>query len=351
MPFTRPTLPEIKERIGADIETRLNTGKLLPVSFLGIMSVAYAGAVHLLHGHIEWATRQLFPDTADDEYAERWASIWGIEKTPPSFASGSVIFTGSDGSIIPEGTRLRRSDGAFYLTTESAVISSGTATVAVKPVNAGSAGDMEAGVSVELVNSLSGIDTEAETASGGITGGEDSESIESLRLRTLDRIKQPPHGGAEFDYIKWAKEVNGVTRAWAYPLAMGAGTVSVTFVQDGEDDIIPDSAKVAEVQEYIEGPTRKPVTAALTVFAPTAVPLNFSITTNPDSPEIRENIENSLRDLLLRTAEPGATILISKIREAVSIASGEEDNTVTSPAANVAHGTSEIAIFGAITWS
>jgi len=350
MPFARPTLSNIVSRIKGDIETRLSTGKLTPMSFLSIIATALAGAVHLLHGHIAWATRQLFPDTAEDEFLVRWASIWGIEKTAAVYAIGDITVTGTNGTVILTGTRFKRSDGAFYTSTESATIAGGTASFAVKAVNAGTTGNAEAGTSLSLVNSQSGVNSDAVVAAGGITNGEDSETDESLRSRLIDRIQQPPHGGALFDYVKWAKEVNGVTRAWAYPLAMGAGTVSLTFVMDEEEDIIPDAGKVEEVQDYIDAPTRRPVTAAVTVFAPTAVPLDFEITLSPNTSEVQESVEESLKELLKRDAEPGGTILISRIREAVSVAAGEADNIVSEPAANVAHDTGEIAVFGEITW-
>ena len=351
MAFKRPTLSEIVSRIKGDIETRLSTGRLLVTGFLSIIATAYAGAVHLLHGHIEWGIKQLFPDTAESEFLARWASIWGVKRTSASYSAGSVTFTGTDGSLIPAATRLKRSDGAFFRTDTSGTISAGTVDIAVTPVNAGITGDTEADTLLELVSSISGIDTSATVAAGGITGGADAEDDDSLRERLLDRIKQPPHGGAKFDYIKWAKEVNGVTRAWVYPLAMGAGTVTLTFVLDDEDDIIPDAAKVTEVQDYIDDDSRRPVTADLTVFAPTAVPLDFTISVSPNSAEVKAAVENSLKDLVRREAEPGGTILISKIREAVSIAAGESDNTVTTPAADVTHASAEIATFGVITWA
>lgn len=351
MAFNRPTLSEIVSRIKSDIETRLQTGRLLVTGFLAVIATALGGAVHLLHGHIEWATKQLFPDTAEDEFLARWASIWGIKRTAAVYGSGNVTFTGVNGSVIPAATRLKRSDGVLYRTSASGVISGGTVDIAVTPVNAGITGNTDAGTSLEMVTSVIGVDTTAAVAAGGIIDGADSESNASLRERLLDRIKQPPHGGAKFDYVKWAKEVSGVTRAWAYPLAMGAGTVTLTFVLDDEADIIPDSGKVAEVQNYIDDPTRRPVTADLTVFAPTAVPLNFTISVTPNNAEVKANVENSLKDLLRRDAEPGSTILISRIREAVSIAAGESDNSVTAPSANVEHDPAEIATFGVITWA
>lgn len=351
MPFTRPTLAEIKERILTDIETRLNTGKLLPRSLLGIMGTALAGASHTLHGHIVWATNQLFADTAEQEYLDRMASIWGIERVAAVFATGSVELTGTNGTIIPSGLRLKRSDGVFYLTTASGTIAAGSATITIQAVNAGAGPNAEAGTSVSLVNSVDGIDTDATIATGGVTNGADSENDEALRVRLIDRIQQPPHGGASFDYEKWAKEVNGVTRAWVYPLQGGLGTVHLTFVQDNETDIIPDAAKVQEVQDYVDGQYRRPVTAAFTAFAPTAVPLNFTITISPDNAETRAAVETSIKEMLTREAAPGGTILISKIREAVSIAAGENDNTVTAPAADVTHSFGEIATMGTITWA
>lgn len=351
MAFSRPTLSNLIARIQADIETRLETGKLAPRSFLAIIATALAGATHLLHGHIVWATRQLFPDTAEGFFLTRWASIWGVDRTAAVFATGDITVTGSNGTVVPTGTRFKRADGVFYVTTASGVIASLTATIAAKAVNAGEAGNAEAAVSLSLVNSIAGVNSDAVVAVGGITNGADAEGDESLRARLLDRIQQPPHGGAKFDYEKWAKEVNGVTRAWAYPLGMGAGTVTLTFVLDGETDIIPDAGKVEEVQDYIDDPTRRPVTAAVTVFAPVAVPLDFTIDLTPDTAEVRLEVENSLRELLKRDAEPGGTILISRIREAVSVASGEADNVVTLPAANVTHTAGQIATFGEITWS
>lgn len=350
MPFNRPPLKDIVTRIKTDIESRLNTGILLKNSFLSILATAFGGAVHLLHGHIQWASQQLFVDSAENEFLQRWASIWGISSPPATFATGSITATGSNGSIIPENTRLKRNDDFYYVTTDSATISGGTATIPVIAIQAGLNGNITAGTSLNFVSSLSGINTDAVVSAGGITNGADVENIESLRQRLLDRIQQPPHGGASFDYIKWAKEVNKVTRAWVYPLWNGPGTVSLTFVLDNETDIIPDAGKVAEVQAYLDDPIRKVVTADITVFAPVPVPLNFTIDLTPDSSEIRQAVQDSLKEMLKREAQPGGTILISKIREAISLATGENDNVLTAPSANVTHATGEIATFGTITW-
>jgi uncharacterized phage protein gp47/JayE len=143
----------------------------------------------------------------------------------------------------------------------------------------------------------------------------------------------------------------GDERVWVAALENGPGTVVVRFMaDDGAGGMaIPDAGDVAAVQAYID--TVRPVTAVVTVAAPTAVPMDFEIALTPDTAAVRAAVQAELADLLLREASPGGTILISHIREAVSIAAGETDHVLTSPAANVEHGAGEIATLGAFTWS
>jgi len=165
----------------------------------------------------------------------------------------------------------------------------------------------------------------------------------------LKRIRQPPHGGAAADYELWALEVPGVTRVWVYPLQMGAGTVTVLFVCDGEADIIPTPAKVAEVQAYIDA--RCPVTAEVFVAAPVADPLNMAAKLSPNTAAVKAAVRAEVADLIVRDAKPGGTILISRLREAVSIAAGESDNAITSPTVDVTYATGHMAVPGTITFS
>ena len=162
-------------------------------------------------------------------------------------------------------------------------------------------------------------------------------------------MPSPPHGGAAGDYERWALEVTGVTRAWAVPALYGLGTVGLWFMTDDlTANGIPDAAKVTEVQTYLD--TLRPITAEVTAVAPTPVSLDFTIELTPNTATVQAAVEAALEDLILRESEPGATILLSHIREAISTATGETDHVVTVPAADVTHAAAEIAVFGAITW-
>lgn len=350
MPFNRPKFSEINQRVKNDIELRLETGPLLRRSFLGYLADSFSAATHGLHGHLQWNYRQLFPDTADAENLARWASIWGINRKSATFATGSVTFTGVDGTSIPIGTVILRGDGQRYTTTASAVISSAAAVVPVSAISAGEDQNTNASVKLTTESIISGIDSEVTVGSGGITGGLNDEQDDTLRERLLERIKNPPHGGSEYDYRFWALQVSGVTRAFVVPQWDGVGSVAVYVVDDNSATApIPDSEVVTAAQTYLD--TQRPVTADVSVFAPTAKNLNLTISIDPDNASVRSAVEKNLQDLITRKAVPGGSILISQIREAVSQAAGENDNSVTVPNADFTTAAGEIAVIGTISWT
>lgn len=353
MAWQRPTLTALIARTQADFTSRIDgITTILRRSVLGVLARVLAGACHEIYGYLAWLSRQILPDTAEAEFLERWARIWGVTRIAATYAAGTVSFSGENGSIIPAGTELQRQDEVTFRTDDAAVISGGAAIVSVTASESGADSNTEAGASLALTSSISGV-TNTATVTTALAGGADRETDSSLRARLVNRIQEPPHGGADFDYTAWALEVSGVTRAWTFPLWLGVGTVGVCFVRDDDDDIIPAATEIDEVQDYIDA--RRPVTVDLTVFAPTGVPLDFEITLTPNTATVQAAVQAELEDLLRREAEPedgagSGTILISHIREAISIAAGETDHVLTAPVANVTHGTGEMAIMGTITW-
>lgn len=350
MPFNRPTLQQLIDRSVGDIEAGLpGTDAKLRRTNLNVLAKSMAAVSHGLHAYIAWLANQPLPDTAEAEYLDRHATLWLDQPRKPAVAAvGDVTFSGTNGVVIPAGTLLVRADAAEFVTTVEGTIALGVAAVAVAAVDAGAAGNSVSGITLTLTTPIAGITSAAIVSATALTGGADIETDDALRARVLARIKQAPHGGAAFDYEAWALEVGGVTRAWVYPMELGSGTVTVRFVRDNDVSIIPDAGEVTAVQEYIDA--RRPVTAQVTVVAPIAVPLNFTLSIAPVSAAVKAAVEAELVDMISREAVPGGTILLSHIREAISIATGEVDHTLTSPVVNVTHTTGQIATMGVVTW-
>lgn len=350
MPFVRPTLPELIDRVTTDISGRVTgvQSAVLRRSLLGILARSEAGAVHMLYGFLEWAAKQAIIDTAEKEYLERWAAIWKIFRKAADYSTGNALLTGSVGAAVPAGTVLQRQDGVQYRVLVDSIFTGPTLQVSIVAVEAGADGDTPAGTPLFLLSPVAGLQSTASAATD-IDGGLNVETDPQLLNRLLKRIRQPPHGGASSDYELWALEVAGVTRAWVFPLQMGPGTVTVLFVCDGDADIIPSAAKVAEVQAYID--ERRPVTAEVFVAAPIRDPLNMAVKLSPNTASVQEAVRAEVADLIIRDSRPGNSILISRLREAVSVAAGESDNQITSPTADVAHAAGHMAVPGTITFS
>lgn len=354
MPFNRPTLQQIIERSITDVESRLvDVSARLKRSVINALIRSHSAVAHGLHGHLDWLSKQIIPDTAEDDMLDRHADWWGINRLAASSATGNITFTGTSTTVIPAGTVIQRADGEQYTTDADGTITAGTVDIAVTAITEGQDSNTDASVSVSLVVVQGGVDSTATVATGGLTGGADQESNDALRLRLKERVQQTPHGGAVYDYVAWAKETAGVTRAWAYGSWSGAGSVGVFFVRDDDASLIPDAGEVTTVQTYID--TVRPVTAAVTVYAPTEQAQAMTIQLAPNTTVVQGAVEDALDDLFRTGAEVEGgngegTILISHIREAVSIGAGENDNVMVSPVANITLADGEIATLGAITW-
>lgn len=351
MAFERPTLSELIDRIQQDFVSRLGlAGSLLRRSMAYVHARVVAGAAHMLHGHLDFQARQMFADTAEAEYLRRIGSLFGVEILPATFATGPVVATGTNGTIISEGTILTREDGLQYTVDADATISGGEADLDVTASLAGEDYNSDSGTALTFESPISGLDSIALVDTDGLTGGADEESDDDYRVRVLQRMRNAPNGGSEADYVAWAlAALTGVTRVWVYPLELGAGTVVVRFVMDGETSPIPSGGNVTTVQDYID--ERRPVTADVTVVAPTANTVNFTFASiTPDTTATREAVEAELADLFTRETEPGSTLYLSQIRTAIGSAEGVTTYTLTSPAADVTNTTNQIPVMGSVTW-
>lgn len=350
MAWQRPTLSSLVSQVQSDFISRLTLiGAVLRRSMVYVLSRVLAGAAHMLYGNLQYLAKQFFPDVSDLPYLLRQGKIFDMAPEPPTFAHATATCTGTNGTIIPATTTiLQRSDGAEYTVDNDATISSGTATIAVTAILAGSLGNLTPGVVLNFESPIAGVGSTATVASS-VSDGDDIETTAGFRARVLERMQNPPQGGNATDYKAWAKQVAGVTRAWCYPLELGAGTVTLRFMRDN-DDGIPSGGEVTIVQNYINA--LAPVTAVVTVVAPIAAAQNFTLHIVPSTSTSQAAVEAELADLILREGEPGGTIYLAQIETAVGNALGEGGNfTIATPSADIVNSTGYITTLGTVTFT
>ncbi|WP_447361489.1 baseplate J/gp47 family protein [Burkholderia vietnamiensis] len=347
MTFPLPTLPELIERVGGDL-TSAADGALRRSDQRALVRV-HSGASHEMHGYLGWTARQILPDECDEEMLLRHARLrLAVPRKDAASASGFVSASGAEGRTIDAGALLQADDQRRYVVVETATIRAGVAKVQVRAVDAGIVGNIGAGVSLRFISPVLGISDTVVVLDPGISGGTDQESVERLRQRVIRSYRLVPDGGNGDDYVTWALEVPGVTRAWCRPHYMGLGTVGVFFMRDDDLNPVPDEQACATVKAYIE--RQRPVTAELYVLAPKPRAIDFDIRLSPDDEATRTAVVENLSDLLEREGVLGVTVLESHLRHAISGARGERDHKLLQPVDDVALQLNEIPVMGAVKW-
>ena len=356
MAYDKPTLSEQIEQMKVAMDIYLGaTDARLQHTYLNTIGTATAGAINGIYGYAEYIEKQTYPDTADTENLERWGAIWGVARTAAIKAEGeTVTFAGSNGYTVPIGTELKRSDDVRFVTTTEATIVAGVGNAEVEAVEAGLNGNTAVAIELTLISPPIGITSKATVGGAGIVGGADEGTDDELRTDLFDRIQTPPQGGNYDDYNTWTRSADNVTRSWVYTHdttpATPVGSVHILFMMDDKYvDGLPLAGDLTDVEAVVD--ELRPVTATNVTFAaPTTNVVDFTIQISPDTAEIRANVETELSDLILANGEPGGTLHLSRLQEAVSLATGEDYHYMTVPSADVTSGDYELPIMGTITW-
>jgi uncharacterized phage protein gp47/JayE len=318
-----------------NLTTSLQGAAVVGNTVLRVMGDAMAGIGALVLRYVDWLAKMLMPDLAETIWLDRHANIWltnsdgSTGRKGATTASGTVTFTGIPGTPVPSATGLVSPDGtAFYQTLEFITLNTQPVEVAVRATTAGASGNQLAGTPLAMTTPTAGIDSAVIVVD--IRGGEEVETDDQLRARVLARIRQPPMGGAAYDYEHWAMALPSVTRAWCAPREMGMGTVTVRFMCDAlraDQAGIPTAEDIDIVRNYMD--TVRPVAVRdFFVEAPVPEPIDFNLTLKQDSLALRAQIAASCAAMIHEKAQPAhqvngelvgpTTILASWIAEAVN---------------------------------
>lgn len=214
-----------------------------------IRASGLGSAIAGLYQFAAWGVNQYFPDAADEENLVRFASSRGITQVPASSAIGTISLTGTPAAQLPAGSIVQVADGNQYVTAAIATIGGGgTVAVTATAVSAGVIGNQPNNMPGTLQAAPAGLD--ANVVLTQMSGGAPAESLASLLVKVLDRLRNPPAGGNQFDYPRWAREVPGVTAAYLYPRRRGAGTMDIAILSNGAP---PSDALRNAVAAYIDG--------------------------------------------------------------------------------------------------
>jgi len=196
-----------------------------------------AGGTYGNFAHTNAVKNDVMPDTATGDTADRWGGIRGVKRktASPARKASALRFSGTPGTPVPDTTPLTHlpSGLQFRVVGGRLIGPLGNVDVGVVAIDVGARTRLNAGEVLTLQTPIAGLSDEAELQLALDEGGDDAELDGEYVPRYLQRWKNPPLGGTQSDFQKFATDQEGIAAAFAYPLRAGLGTVDVAALHAG----------------------------------------------------------------------------------------------------------------------
>ena len=306
---TIPTTKEIKERITADLNSKINqTTPDIAKAFNKVIAGALAGIITLLYQMIVWTYRQIFPATADLFSLVLLGSLVNIFQLKSVFAVLTADITGTETYVPPEGAQFRSSSNVVYIISSTGAISGGTASVELTAQTSGEIGNLVNGSELSIVSPDPQL-TGTAVITATTTSGDDAETPDSFRARVISEYRKRRTGGAPADYESWGLETPNFN--WISPLDSPtlAGEVEVYGRVDNQPDGIPTGNQLTELYNFLRiGPntgirTRHPIGPDVIPLPISRFEFDIEIFIQNTSPSLESSITSAVTNYV-ETQEP-----------------------------------------------
>jgi len=365
IPFTPPDFlqnqdeEKIYQRMKSNVPADLDTSE--GSFFWDVARPVAIEKAEMIEFQLNETLKVCFPQWAYGEYLDLHAEMVELQRRPAVPASGYVTVTGQPGASMPAGTELATpavgdQPSIIFKTKEALYIDeSGTGTVEVEAAIPGTIGNVAANTITLMVQPVPGITsiTNPEPTSGGT----EEEDDESLRTRILEARKMVPLSGSITDYKIWAKEVPGVGEAYVVPEWQGPGTGTVKIIIIDSNGQPANSTLIQAVQDYIapaDGSGKAPIGAIVTVVAPTAYTLNYTVTLQLEEGYGEAEVIQAIKDALLeyyKEVGVGGEIKYNKVAAIIMETEGVEDFsglTINGGTSNIQLASDEYPVTGTV---
>ena len=244
MAYENKTVDYVYELLINSFQEKFNSRfRLLPKSFIVVLSKVLAGVFVILYKQVGWFYLQLFPDTASFETVDilghtinplvQLGKLFGVgEPTSGQTWEGRIaVSVVSEGRASTAGTQLKSErTGLVYLVNQTVTTENESVTVPVYCSQPGTAGNLEAGDTLKFVSPLGFVATSAIVTESTLTGTDDE---------------------SEEHYRSWAFDAEGVLQTYPYNGENSPGDVEiyVAGITDIYPDRVPDRALCVAVGE------------------------------------------------------------------------------------------------------
>jgi hypothetical protein len=283
-PYDNKSIEEIRSLIISGLQQEFNNSlRILPKSFIKTLATVLAGVFIVLYKQIGWLFLQVFPETAYWQEINvlgmrirpliKWGVLIGIgEPRRGSQWEGKIkVDVTRINTLLSNGAQLKSDiTGKIYLVDENKTLENDDETVAVVCAEAGTAGNLSPGETLNFVNPLGNVKKSALVVTT-VKEAVDDETEAEYRYRVVNRWRMQPQGGALADYRIWGLDVSGVLNIYPYKDVSSPSGVFVYV--SGLPSIFPDRipspallilvGKACTYNPETGKATRKPLTAII----------------------------------------------------------------------------------------
>lgn len=359
----------IRDRLMARVP---NTWRKEPGDFVYDTIATVPLEIKELQAQQDYVLQNAFAAYAVGGFLDSKVAEVGLKREAAKASKRTISITADAGVVIPSGYTvslviLDSNGNPLEFTTDASTTfaTAGTLSIPITCKTAGVVGNVPLGSQFILFPPLLGVRTIADGAVVSI--GADAQSDDDLYEEYQDHVDHPDTGGNRYDYIRWAKEVEGVGAAKCIPIWNGGGTVKVVIV--GSDMLPANASLVTTAQTYLDpgitglGDGVAPCGAKVTVVSATSLSINISatVTYSPGAVpvEVKTAYQTSVRDYLLELAKLWETtvgankpVLYQKLSALLSFTKGVDNFsnfTVNGATADITPATEQVAVLGTVT--
>ena len=346
MPFQRPSLNEINNRVESMARGLFGVTLLLRRSFLSVISKVISGPSHVLHGHLDYNSKQILPTTMDLENLTAFSGLFGIIRFSATKGKYKITLRITDDTIpivVPNETIFldsKQNRYVFSLTAfEKSVGSSGRVALIQAELPGISEGTLAVGDMLTTETTIANLDlTRLEVTSIEVIA-RDQETIEEFRTRTIARLQTPTRAGIPEDYIFWGKQFHQlVKRVYVFPRSPSAGSVTIILIGSGGLNLNLGLRNLFR-DDFL--PSLVPLTATVNVSEAVTQPVVMFIQLSTTNADIRQSIQSSVGSFFENNANYGGAynpdtgleftdeVFKSKLDESISLAASGHYHKIT----------------------
>jgi uncharacterized phage protein gp47/JayE len=176
-------IAEMNSRARSVFGSDVNLSEYSP---LGMFFKVVAFSMAVIWQLAEYVYYGAYKDTAEGYQLDGVCQYIGITRKPASYATGTVTFTGTEGTVIPLQFLVSTGTYQFWTQQIATIPVGGTVDVPIRAIELGNTSNVLASTITTIVNPLTGVTSV--TNALGTTGGADVETDEALRARYNESI-------------------------------------------------------------------------------------------------------------------------------------------------------------------